>query len=196
MKVPDFPEPPASVFMLASPNHMLGKLAWEITELGKSLGFEKNRFPKRHPAYHAYNCAITAWHLCDWTWQACNSDQREFLANKYDLSNVSDDRKFEKFCDAISDECQELQICRQIANGSKHMKLRRTATVKASAEWVRVSEPAGQLRPGDLMMDLRVTDGEKEITADWLFTRAFSFWEGLLCELGFAEGRYVPSEPC
>ena len=35
MKVPDFPEPPSSVFMLASPNHMLGKLAWEIIELHK-----------------------------------------------------------------------------------------------------------------------------------------------------------------
>jgi hypothetical protein len=173
---------------------MLWILAWEITA-GKSLGFKKNRFPKQHPAYHAFNCAITARHLCDWTWQACDSHQRQLLTNKYGLSNASDDRKFEKFRDAISDECEELQICRQIANGSKHMKLRRTATVKASAEWVRAIEPAGQLRQGDLMMDLRVTVGEKEITADWLFTRTFDFWERLLSELGFVESRYITGEP-
>jgi hypothetical protein len=125
-----------------------------------------------------------------------NSHQREFLANKYGLSNASDERKFEKFCDAVSGACEELHICRQIANGSKHMKLHRTATVKASAQWVPVIEPAGQLRPGDHMMDLRVTVGEKEITADWLFTRAFSFWERLLSELGFAEPGYVTSDPC
>jgi hypothetical protein len=195
MKIPDFPEPPSSVFLLAGPNHMLWKLAWEITELGKSLSFEKNRFPKQHPAYHAYNCAITAWHLCDWTWQACDQHQREFLTNKYGLSNASDVRKFEKFCDTVSGECEELHICRQIANGSKHMKLRRTETVKASAEWVPVIEPAGQLRPGDLIMDLRVTVGEREITADWLFTRAFGFWERLLSELGFVEPPYITGEP-
>jgi hypothetical protein len=73
------------------------------------------------------------------------------------------------------------------------MKLRRVdVTVKASAEWVPVVEPAGSLRPGDLMMHLRVTVGERDIAADWLFTKAFGFWEQLLSELGFIEGaRYV-----
>jgi hypothetical protein len=186
MKVPDIPEPPSNVFLLSGPNQLLWKLDWEIAELGKSLGFEKNRFPKQYPAYHAYNCAITAWHLCDWTWQACNSRQRGFLAEKYCFQDDRDEQKmFGKFCNAICASCEELHICRQIANGSKHMRLRRAdATVKAAAEWVPVVEPAGSLRPGDLMMDLRVIVGEKEITADWLFTGAFVFWERLLAELG------------
>jgi hypothetical protein len=136
--------------------------------------------------------------MADWVWHGTDADQRSWLSNKFQFSIVNDDGKsLTRFYDSIASACPELHVCRQIANGSKHMKLDRVdPDVQVQADWLRVVEPHGTLRPGDLMMDLRISMGSKETTAQHLFARVFGFWQQLLSELGFIEGtRYIEGRP-
>ncbi|SRR6266481_5251674 len=58
------PQPhPEQVFALATPAHVLTKLYWEIKQLEISLVTEHKLTFAHAPAYHAFNCAITSWHL-------------------------------------------------------------------------------------------------------------------------------------
>jgi hypothetical protein len=196
--VPDPTPPINNVFLLATPADMYWKLSWELTELGTAMSSDKNRFPRQAPAYHAFNCALTAWHMTDWVWQATDAEQRLWLSSKFQFALVKDDRKsLSRFYDSIASACPQLHVCRQIANGSKHMKLDRfDPDVQVQADWLRVVEPHGTLRPGDLMMDLRISVGSDQTTATHLFAKVFRFWEQLLSELGFVEGtRYVEGRP-
>jgi hypothetical protein len=122
----DLPEPTppiSNVFLLATPADMYWKLSWELTELGTAMASDRNRFPRQSAAYHAFNCAVTAWHMADWIWQAAGAEQRLWLSNKYQFSLVNDERKsLSRFYDSIASACPELHVCRQIANGSKHMR--------------------------------------------------------------------------
>jgi hypothetical protein len=116
------PAGPSSVFALATPQHMLAKLAWEIRQLGESLAPNDADFVwPLVPAYHAYNSAVTAWHLVDWIW--CTADQklRAQLAEKFHFDIPSSARKgLARFSDSIARDCRALHLCRIIANGSKH----------------------------------------------------------------------------
>jgi hypothetical protein len=132
--------------------------------------------------------------MADWVWQATDAEQRTWLSNKFRFSLVNDERKsLTRFYDSIASACPELHVCRQVANGSKHTKLDRVdPEVQVQADWLRVVEPNGSLRPGDLVMDLRISVGSEQTTALHLFAKVFRFREQLLFELGFIEGaRYV-----
>ena len=70
--------------MLASPTHVLHKLRWEISQLKKALVSEPEKLAYTHaPAYFAFNCAVTAWHLADWVWEASGSDQRAEILQRF-----------------------------------------------------------------------------------------------------------------
>jgi hypothetical protein len=73
MRVPDpndHPKAPSNVFALATPHHLLIKLAWENGQLRQPLKTKQPIAWTHAPAYHAFNCAVTAWHLTDWTWES------------------------------------------------------------------------------------------------------------------------------
>lgn len=87
-------QPPKNVFALENPSDMLHKLVWEIRELRSSLHPDVDEFPwSLAPAYRAYNCALTAWHLADWTWQSCTEDQRNQIIDKFGFALSSNNRK-------------------------------------------------------------------------------------------------------
>jgi hypothetical protein len=56
------PEAPEKVFALATSDHMFAKLRWEIQGLQRAID-DRSDDPRRvhDSAYHAYNCAVTAW---------------------------------------------------------------------------------------------------------------------------------------
>jgi hypothetical protein len=98
----DLPEPPHQVFMLATPAHMLTKLHWEIYSLRKALSEKPEHIGHTHaPAYCAFNCAVTAWHLADWVWNASSEDRRADILALLGSTAGNDRNAFGKFQTAI-----------------------------------------------------------------------------------------------
>jgi hypothetical protein len=195
LTVPDVPETPHNVFHLPDPAALLLKLAWEINQLSRSTAPDGKRSASEwlSPAYCGFNCAVTAWHIADWTWQSADQETRQTMAGQLGLSLGSDDkRNFDRFADAICKQSRELKICREVANGSKHMKLRKSdESIVAKAQFSPVVEPLGRFQKGDYMLELAVTDSQGELSASILFAQAFQFWERFLGEFGFIEGRPI-----
>jgi hypothetical protein len=63
--IPIMPEPPDKAFDLATPAHVYSKLLWELGNLKRSMAEEaaEDAGLRFESAYHAYNLAVTAWHL-------------------------------------------------------------------------------------------------------------------------------------
>ena len=101
-----------------------------------------------------------------------------------------------RFQDAVAEDSRALYICRELANGSKHM---RTSTpdpaIKALTKWDPVVEGVGLVKPGDLKMSLMVSDGAKEQDAILWFVDAFGYWERLFTtEKLFGSQRRLPDK--
>jgi hypothetical protein len=125
--MPRIPEPPPqheNVFVLSTPRSMIAKLSWELSQLRRTIAAQPERPDAIIPAgYHAFNCAVTAWHCGDWAWASADEAIKEQLANRYSFSLRPSDRdNRQNFLDAALD-CRPLEICRQIADSSKHLKL-------------------------------------------------------------------------
>ena len=58
-------------FGLDRPSDLLLKLDWEIDQLGQPTDKEAIA------SYRAFNCAVTAWSICDWTWNAAFDDLKK-----------------------------------------------------------------------------------------------------------------------
>jgi hypothetical protein len=113
------------VFALATPGDVLSKLWWEIDQLRKSLSTQSDD-GAHAPAYHAFNCAITAWHMADWIWQIAAAQDRIYLLSEFALSPTGENqRDFSLFTRALMARYRVLHICRQLATGSKHKLVER-----------------------------------------------------------------------
>jgi hypothetical protein len=201
------PEEPSDrldkVFMLKNPAHMLTKLHWEIYNLKKTLSEQPEHIGHIHaPAYCAFNCAVTAWHMTDWIWQSSSSNHRLDILQSLGVPAGKDDEKdFAAFCNAVRSESRPLHICRQIATGSKHMIVSKYPDPAIRAETGLEITPAraGSMRAGDPLATfayrLVISDGESKHNAVQVFTGAFKSWERSLGNWGFIEGTVVRGRP-
>jgi hypothetical protein len=127
---------------------------------------------------------VTAWHITDWLWQS-SADARVILKKRYKVTceetTTSGLRAgLERFQEAVAKESRTLEICRSIANGSKHMRTMKTdSSFKAAATWHPAVEAVGRVKFGDLVMHLTITDGGKELDAAEVFIEAAGYWEKL-----------------
>jgi hypothetical protein len=197
----DLPEPPDQVFMLATPAHVLTKLHWEIYSLRKALSEKPEHIGHIHaPAYCAFNCAVTAWHLADWVWNASPKDRRtDFLVLLGATVTDNDHKDFVNFQTAIRNQSRALHICRQLATGSKHMAVTThpDPNLRAEMRWecapLREQEmPASDPFAVDRYR-LVVSDKGIERAAVDVFENAFKDWERFLGRWGFIEGRCPPA---
>ena|SRR5450432_2924176 len=99
---------------LDSPTNLLAKLHWEIVQLGLPLDQEAVA------SYRAFNCAVTAWSISDWVWNAASADLRKRLRAESPKPDASDP---ECFASLLREQCRELAICQPLANGSNPGKL-------------------------------------------------------------------------
>jgi len=135
-------------------------------------------------SFIAFNTAITAWHISDWIWQS-SPETRSKMASKlkvqFDEKTPTGRRVgLGRFQNNVAEQCRALHICREIANGSKHMRMDRPdADVKAVAEWHEAIQGAGFAVPGDLVMSLSVMDGDTKDDAGQVFLSALGYWESL-----------------
>jgi hypothetical protein len=77
-------------------------------------------------------------------------------------------------------DCRALYVCREIANGSKHMRRKKAdPDVKAKAEWHEAWEKVGVVKVGDYVMSMTITDGIETLDPIRWFIAAFGYWENL-----------------
>ena len=79
-----------------------------------------------------------AWHITNWLWQS-SRERREALSKRYNFTYAETDtgirKGLEKFQNAVVQDYRALYVCREIANGSKHMRRKKAdPDVKAKAE--------------------------------------------------------------
>jgi hypothetical protein len=176
-----------NVFALNKPQHMLSKLLWEMESLSKSLSVwtQRGEFPE--PLFIAWNAAVTAWHITDWLWQSM-PEIREILTKRYKLKFVEGSKNamregLEDFQNAVANENRFLYVCREIANGSKHMRKNKIdPEITAEARWSLAIQGAGHVKPGDLILELFIRDGDHEEDANRWFIQAFGYWEQLFSQ--------------
>jgi hypothetical protein len=181
MEIPE-PSDIQNVFALNKPQHMLSKLLWEIDSLSRALSVwtKKTEFPA--PLFIVWNAVVTAWHITDWLWQS-TPEIRAILAKRYNLKFVEGSKNalsegLEEFQDAVAKDSRFLYVCREIANGSKHMRKNKIdPDITAMARWLPVIQGAGHVVPGDLTLSLVIIDGDNEQDATRWIIQAFGYWE-------------------
>jgi hypothetical protein len=87
-------------FAVEGSRDLVNKLWWEIEEYRDEAELEKK-------LWRAFNCAVTAWHICDWLWRERTADRKE-------------QRGLAAFQTAMKEKCRHLNFCRHIATASKH----------------------------------------------------------------------------
>jgi hypothetical protein len=152
------------------------------------------------PSYCAFNFAVTAWALADWTWNSASAEERNYIFECFRIKSRAEDPKaFGKFQQAVREKSRAIHICQQIANGSKHMKVDRhpDPDVQAKMQWESEPARAGKMRAGDPLATFRqqlvVVDKGEERPAVDVFEEAFRDWQRLLGTWGFVEGTLVPA---
>jgi hypothetical protein len=189
----------SNVFAMNEPQHVWLKLAWELQHLTNSMSVWEENSPYPEPIFRAFNTAVTAWHVSDWLWQS-NTETRSVLKKKFKFSKKETSsgvkKGLKRFQDAVAADCRALYICRELANGSKHMRTSEPdPAIKVLVKWDAVVEGVGLAKPGDLQMSLIVSDGAKEQDAILWFIDAFGYWERLFTseKLFGSEGK-LPSK--
>ena len=170
--IPVMPELP-KVFRLHTPMHLLGKLHWEIDGFRRSL-HSRHLHRWLLPAYHAFNCAVTAWHMTDWIWLYVGDQERRELARKHGLARVD----LLDFQDAIANESRALNSCRELCNGSKHREVTRKRAdphVRVGATWGRLSSPRKNAE-GKYGVRWEITDQAGTRPALDVFNEAADYW--------------------
>jgi hypothetical protein len=84
----------------------------------------------------------------------------------------------EEFQDAVAIDSRFLYVCREIANGSKHMRKNKIdPEITAEARWSLAIEGVGHIKSGDLILNLFIIDGDHEQDANRWLIQAFGYWE-------------------
>jgi hypothetical protein len=181
------------VLAMDDPQQMLAKLFWEIHELTDkmSVWIDNEEFPVA--IFIAFNAVVTAWHITDWVWQS-SPERRAAIAKRYGFAYAETEtgirKGLERFQEAISKECRALYVCREIANGSKHMRRKKAdPDVKAKAEWHKSLEKVGVVNVGDYVMSMTITDGNEELDPVMWLIEAAGYLEKL-----FREEKWITNE--
>ena len=180
----------SNVFGLSSPQHIYTKMMVDIWALQDASSVWAQNKPYPEPLFAAFNLAVTIWHMTDWLWMSSPAN-RQMLAKKYrfDFTNQDEfkkgglDKGLKKFQDAVRLDCEDLNVCEEIANASKHMRRRTTnPNIKAVVEWELVTEDMGYAKKGDKKMSLAIHNGEEKKDATLVFIDAAGYWERLMLD--------------
>lgn len=155
---------------LERPSDLLAKLHWEIEQL---------RLPVDQEAiasYRAFNCAVTAWSICDWVWHAAAPELRERFRAESPNPNANGS---EPLASLVRERSRELVICQQLANGSKHFILDRHNDPTVSScrlPGVVFDFSDGLKRQGIPTHSVLILDGDRTYLDVFIFYVAYDFW--------------------
>ena len=100
-------------FSIKTPKDLLLKLEREKARFIEASSFDNKEHKFQYD--HAINFAYTAWHMVDWIWK--------YLEGKnLDVRGITGCSKFQEFHSMVREGCFGLQICYEIATGSKHFQ--------------------------------------------------------------------------
>jgi hypothetical protein len=163
---------------LDSPRDLLGKLQWELNRASEPMSPDE-------ASYSAFNCAVTAWSICDWVWSSSSSELRERFISESPGPKRS---RAGPLAALVTAECRELEICRQLATGAKHF----VVTVFNDPQITSRREPAISLfesKTGETKTmkthAVFVDDGGTLYSDLGLFSRASDYWHAFFrrCEI-------------
>ncbi|MCW2120598.1 hypothetical protein [Flavobacterium sp. 7A] len=145
----------------------------------KKLSDEYGDFDKAHlnPRF-AINCAITSWHLTDWTYEEFYKKDERFQDSKEGKKTVSGISKYQEF---LKESCPELEYMRMITNGSKHCKVnQKHRTIVSTGDF-----SSGDFSRHDFAVPRFVITNEnsEEIDFEKLLLVTIDFWKKFLNRL-------------
>lgn len=179
-----------SVFHLSTPEQLFLKFYWELGNLRDALNGQAHKMRSYEvAAYHAYNAAVTAWHLSDWTWKFLSPEAQTrvalglgFETSKNPMENLKN------FQQAIRRKSRAIEICWDIANGSKHLDTHKYSKVDAQMKVEVKSATASEFRAGQPLQtinyDFIVHWDNKTLRIIEVFEEARDFWMQFLHSLG------------
>ncbi len=167
-------------YKLHSPKSLLGKMDRELARVQKDEKWQSD---------HAFNFAVTAWHMTDWLWDHAvetNPGQREYFGR-------TNKKRFQNF---VRGESKALDICMDLANGAKHFNVSRQTKVALSADVSAKEIQGGLLESFVLGVDrlggtiqvlkIRLANGTSVLAED-IFKEALEFWYAFCREHGILE---------
>ena len=158
-------------FDIENPRDMLDKLLREIKRLERTDDRED-------AADHCFNAAVTAWHIQDWIWR----EAEDGIGLKNEIAEMAGINltQFNQRCwkEFLTAACPALQICRILANASKHGNPAIAATdpEDLKAYGSPISDARWKIRVG----------GEIQL-AKMVFEQAFAYWNELIRGLNIAD---------
>ena len=175
-------------FGLESCRDLLCKLEWEINSLSNAPKDDVENL-----MYGTYNAFVTAWHMCDWTWESMIEEQRITLWNDWGLETVCTKSEF---IGELRVRDRNLAICREIATASKHFKITRSADdtvdaiVSAAEDQVATegeTEKIGDAFAPEIRWVLKVADGNTQRPVLEVLVAAQSFWTEFIYQRKIAQ---------
>lgn len=157
----------SQTFNLRGPRDVLAKLQWEVDELAETRAVDIHLI-----AYRSINCAMTAWHMCDWLFAECERTPsvREAPTNiaHRKISSLGD-------MQAWAREERSIAICRQIATAAKHVEVTQHPDPAVKAQY-EVGGKGMPVRDEDGWPKLVICDGQETHRPHHVFVDALRFW--------------------
>ena len=101
MALPGIPQ----TFAVQNSWEMVDKLWWEIEEYRDEVELQKK-------LWRAFNCAVTAWHICDWIHKELTEARAPGISGLTTFQNY------------LRENCRSLHVCRYLATASRHRGVR------------------------------------------------------------------------
>lgn len=168
-----------------SPVQLLEKMRWEIEELRKTVIATPTSSFEMAALYHAHNCAITAWQMTDWIWGKYREQLQCGAAKGFPMCT-----KLINLQEVVRDQCGWLDVCHQLATGSKHWIIERIdsdPTVVVKSGFISHAARAGELRAGEPLAKIVFVPGVQFSGAEWdadiVFQGAYDYWRDRLADL-------------
>ena len=157
-------------FALRSPADLLEKLKRELERLQQDETYQSD---------HAFNFAVTAWHMTDWVHK--DARQRDPTnPNPFGYKRIGNFQQF------VRGDCRALGICDELANGSKHFEkhfesapenkktvLKTDASIVGGASLGVFKLDVDRL--AGTVLIIRLT-GDESVRAEEVFAEAIAYW--------------------
>jgi len=171
---------------------MYAKLHWEFGELRERMRPNEDLMGPRLVAFAAFNFAVTAWHLTDWSLGEVYEERLDLIHEQLvapaasDLSQLNSEEKRRRIGKALMQKYNCLRVCHDLANGDKHRGLSRPqcAHLSAALRWHRASDDREDHRVG---FSIAITEGDVQTDAVTLFKDVIRTWRRLLSGWGLIE---------
>jgi len=166
---------------LDTPRELLAKLDWEIEQASQIEPQEE-----AVASYRAFNCAVTAWSMCDWIWNSAPEHLRDRFRRE---SPKPEAEGSEPLAALLRKRSRELAICQQLANGSKHFVLDRYNDPAVSSKRLPsmaylFSDDGKKSRVAPGPSAVFIEDGTQLYWDVVLFSTVRSFWHDFFDEYG------------